>query len=123
MAEHPNVTLIRETNERVRREGPEVMAEILAEDVVWHEIGRTEPRHGVAELQTAMEGGDFEIDWNVHDIVGDDDHVVLLADATATRGGRTLAYRVAEIYHLKDGRITERWAFSDDTQAIADFFA
>jgi hypothetical protein len=25
-----------------------------------------------------------------------------------------------EISHVKDGKVTERWAFSDDTQAIAD---
>jgi hypothetical protein len=25
--------------------------------------------------------------------------------------------------HVADGKITERWAFSDDTQAITDFFS
>ena len=40
----------------------------------------------------------------------------------ASRGGHTLNYRVAEIYHVVDGLITQRWAFSDDTEAIARFF-
>ncbi len=39
------------------------------------------------------------------------------------RGGQTLTYRTAEIYHIRDGRVTERWAFSDDTAAITAFFA
>ena len=38
-------------------------------------------------------------------------------------GDRTLTYRTAEIYHMRDGKVTERWAFSDDTQRIIDFFA
>ena len=25
--------------------------------------------------------------------------------------------------HVVDGKVVERWAFSDDTQAIIDFFA
>jgi len=27
------------------------------------------------------------------------------------------------VYHVKDGKITERWALSDDTAAITEFFA
>jgi len=33
------------------------------------------------------------------------------------------AYRTAEIYHIRDGKVTARWAFSDDTAAINEFFA
>jgi ketosteroid isomerase-like protein len=47
----------------------------------------------------------------------------VLVNATATKGGRTFTYRAAEIYHIRDGKIAERWAFSDDTAAIAAFFA
>jgi hypothetical protein len=25
--------------------------------------------------------------------------------------------------HIRDGKVTERWAFSDDTQRITEFFA
>ncbi len=101
----------------------QAMAKYLADDVVWHEIGRAEPRRGIAELAAAAGAADYEIDWETHDILGNDDHVVVLGTATATRGDRTLTYRTAEIQHVKDGKITERWAFSDDTAAIIDFFA
>ena len=66
---------------------------------------------------------DFTMTGDTHDVVGNDDHTVALLSATATRGGKSFSYRVAEIYHLRDGKITERWAFSDDTAAIAAFFA
>jgi ketosteroid isomerase-like protein len=100
-------------------------ADALADDVEWHEIGRAEARHGKAALRDAMAGGaaDFEITARLHDIVGGDEHTVALVEATATRGGRTLTYRTAEILHIKDGKIVERWAFSDDTAAISAFFA
>lgn len=123
MAEHPNVTLAREANEAMQREGPQAMAGYLAEDVIWHEIGRAEPRHGIAELAEAGAAADYEITWETYDILGNDEHVVALGTATATRGGRTLTYRTAEIHRMEDGKVKERWAYSDDTAAIVDFFA
>jgi ketosteroid isomerase-like protein len=90
---------------------------------VWHEIGRAEPRNGKAELAASMPAwDDYNITWELHDLIANDDHVVGLGIATATHDGRTLVYRVAEIYHVSNGQVTERWAFSDDTKAIADFF-
>jgi uncharacterized protein len=122
MAEHPNVQLVRRANEAIARDGIAAMADYLADDVVWHEIGRSEPRHGKAELAAGMGAVDYEITFEAHDILGNDEHVVVLGDAHGTRAGKTLDYRVAEIYHLRDGKIIERWAFSDDTAAITAFF-
>ena len=101
----------------------EAAASYLADDVIWHEIGRAEPRRGKAELAASMGEVDYEITGQLHDIVGNDEHVVALIDATGTRGDHSLSYRVAEIYHIRDGKIIERWAFSDDTAAITEFFA
>ena len=123
MTEHPNVALARAITDEMERDGIMAMERYLADDVVWHEIGRAEPRRGKAELAASAGQMDYEIDWDLHDVLGNDDHVVLLGTATATRGGRSLTYRVAEIYHVRDGKVTERWAFSDDTEAITAFFA
>ena len=99
-----------------------VLESLLDDDIVWHEIGRAEPRRGKAELR-ALSDVDYRITGDVHDVLATDDHVVALVNATGTRDGRTLQYRTAEIFHVRDGRITERWAFSDDTAAITEFFA
>jgi uncharacterized protein len=99
---------------------------LMADDVVWHEIGRSEPRRGKEALRASAPGGgesDYTITGRTHDILASEDHAVVLVSATATRGGRTFDYRTAEIYHIRDGKVTERWAFSDDTAAIAAFFA
>ena len=127
MSEHPNVAIVRKLTEAFETGDPAVIArvgdELTADDVVWHEIGRKEPRRGKAELRAGMADIDYTITATTHDILANDDHAILLADAKATRGGRTLDYHVAEVYHIRDGRITERWATSDDTEAIASFFA
>ena len=49
--------------------------------------------------------------------------VRILIEVTARRGGETLTFRTVEIYEMRDGKIVERWAFSDDTEAIKRFFA
>ena len=132
MADHPNVALVRRAmqamNEMDVSKADQEMAVVdafMADDIVWHEIGRAEPRRGKDELRAAMMDGsrDYAIRYEVHDVVANDDHAIALGTATATRGGKTLEYRTAEIFHIRDGKATERWAFSDDTAAIVAFFA
>jgi len=123
MAEHPNVTIIRRLNDGLSSRDTSALEQLVADDVVWHAIGLAEPMRGKAGLRSAMGDVDYEITATVHDVLANDDHAVALIDATATRGGRTFKYRTAEIYHIRDGQISERWAFSDDTAAIVEFFA
>ena len=124
-SEHPNATLFRQGMEAFDRGDMQSFADLIADDVVWHQIG-AETLHGKQALAQSMPGG--EVDWQikteVHDVVANDEHVIALVEAHATRAdGRTLDYRTAEIMHIRDGKLTERWAFSDDTQRITDFFA
>ena len=125
MAEHPNATVVREMNEKMVAGDMEGAASRVADDVVWHEIGRAEPVRGKAALAASMgDFGGYDIKWDVHDITASDDHVIALGTAVATKpDGSSLTYRTAEIYHVKNGQVSERWAFSDDTKAITDFFS
>jgi ketosteroid isomerase-like protein len=102
----------------------EASFDVLADDVVWYEIGRAEPTRGKEALRQryAESMGDFEIQADAHDVVANDEHAIQLMDVTARRGDKTLQYRTAEIYHMADGKITARWAFSDDTARIVEFF-
>ena len=123
MEEHPNATAVRRAGEAMKRGDMQTMDAFLADDVIWHGIGRSEPLRGKDALRASMAGTDYEITFEIHDVVANDEHTIALGEATATRGGKTLKYRTAEIYHIKDGKATERWAFSDDTAAIIAFFA
>ena len=124
MDEHPNATILRDMADRMKAGDFEGASAILADDVEWHEIGRAEPTRGKQALaeRYAESVGDFEIRADMHDVVANDEHAVQLMNVTARRGDKTLAYRTAEIYHMKDGKITARWAFSDDTARIVEFF-
>lgn len=124
MTEHPNAQAARAALDAMNKGDMRAMADMLHDDVVWHEIGNPEPVRGKAALAARFAGGsDWQITASMHDVVANDEHVIVLAEATATRNGRTLKYRTAEITHVRDGKITERWAFSDDTAAITEFFA
>ena len=123
MSEHPNAAVIRRMNEAMASGDMQAAAGFVADDVVWHVIGRAEPYRGTAELAASMAGfANFAITYDVHDIVANDDHVIALGTARASRDGRSLTYRTAEIYHVRNGQVAERWAFSDDTAAINEFF-
>ena len=126
MPEHPNAVLLRQALEAFNRGDIQQFADLVADDVEWHQIGEPEVLHGKAALAASMPGegaADFEITADVHDVVANDEHTIALVNATGRRGGQTLEYRTAEIMHFRDGKVTERWAFSNDTEAIAKFFA
>ena len=109
MAEHPNVTTVRNSIGAMNSGDMQAMAEGLADDVVWHEIGNPNPVRGKAALAERWSSGglgEFEFSSSAHDVVGNDDHVVALAETTVRRGDRSLSYRTAEIFHVKDGKIT-----------------
>ena len=125
MADHPNAAKLRAASEAMERSG-DVMSqmEMLDDNVVWHEIGRDEPIRGKQALIERFSGmpADAAIKVETHDIVANDEHAIALVTATATMGDKELVYRTAEIYHMSDGKVTERWAFSDDTERINRFF-
>ncbi|HEX6300454.1 MAG TPA: nuclear transport factor 2 family protein [Acidimicrobiia bacterium] len=125
MAEHPNVARYREIHQKVQQGDFEAVLEALDDDVVWHQIG-AETLHGKGAVRESMsrmeEFGADAFDLDIHDVVGNDEHVVGLVETTVNTGDQSFTYRTAEIAHMNDGKVTERWAFSDDTQRIIEFF-
>ena len=65
----------------------------------------------------------WEITTDVHDVLANDEHAIALVTAIAKMDGKSFTYRTAEIYHVQDGKVTARWAFSNDTARINEFFA
>lgn len=123
MGDHPTAAAYRGAFEAFQAGDTNRFAASLADDVVWHEIGG-ETLHGAAAVADSMSGlAGFDVTIDLHDVLGNDEHVIALVEVTVKTGDGSFNYRTAEINHVADGKITERWAFSDDTAAIIDFFA
>ena len=118
-----NAAVVRALFDAFARRDLAAILAVVNDDVVWHYIGGAEPIRGKAAMVAMTGDREFTITTKVHDVLVSDDHAVALVEATATRGGRTFQYRTAEVCHMRDGKLVERWAFSDDTAAIVDFFA
>ena len=120
-----SVKLIRDSVDALNKGDVQAMADLLADDIEWHEIGRAEPIIGKEALAAryASAAPGWEISGELHDVLANDDHAIALVTATAGMGGRSFTYRTAEIFHIRDGKISARWAFSDDTARINEFFA
>jgi ketosteroid isomerase-like protein len=124
MSEHPNAAQYRMVMDRFAQGDTTAFEEAIADDVVWWQIGVEEPIRGKEALLASMQGMEgIDLKVEMHDVLATDDHVVGLVTATVTVDGEPFVYRTAEIAHVENGKVTERWAFSDDTQRIADFFA
>jgi ketosteroid isomerase-like protein len=124
MSDHPIAARYRELTAALDAGDMGAIADSISDDVEWWEIGASEPVRGKQALVDRMEAlSDFEISVSLHDVLSNDDHLIALLNVTARKGGESLDYRTAEIHHFNaDGQITQRWAFSDDTQAIIEFF-
>ena len=68
MSEHPNASLVRravqamtETDMSKAQEEMAVADAFMADDIVWHEIGRAEARRGKDELRAAMMDGSLNV--------------------------------------------------------------
>jgi ketosteroid isomerase-like protein len=88
MSEHPNAVMYRKMMQRFEEGDEDAFEEALADDVVWWQIGASDPVRGKkALLQTmrGMEGVDFHVD--VHDVLATDEHVVDLVTCHGPGGG------------------------------------
>ena len=124
MPEHPNATVYRRYLEMLGAGDVDGVAPMIANEVVWHEPGGTASIEGREALLGQMQAvtGHFDLDLVLHDVVANDDHTVALYEMIVEAEGKKLNARIAEIWHVSDGSVTERWAFTDDPGGFASFF-
>jgi ketosteroid isomerase-like protein len=132
MDEHPNVALVREMFSAMDRGDMAWLEQHIADDIVWH-VGGNSRSAGVYRGKDAvrqMMGGVASPDTmkaDVHDVVGNDDHTVVLGTASVTApSGASVEYNYVNVFHVADGMITEAWGMSEndaETDPIWDEFA
>jgi ketosteroid isomerase-like protein len=57
------------------------------------------------------------------DVLANDEHAVALMTARGERAGKQLTYKTAQVYHFRDGKITELWSYSADQDAADEFWS
>ena len=132
MAEHPNVTLVRDLFAAMDRGDTQWMEDHTSDDIVWHTGGNSRAagvrrgKDSVREMMGSMAGsGAMKAD--VHDVIGNDDHTVVLGTAVVTApSGKSVEYNYVNVFHFDDGMVTEVWGLAENdaaTDPIWDEFA
>jgi uncharacterized protein len=69
----------------------------------------------------ARSGGTIKI--TLHDVIGGDEHTVALHHEFAEGGGNRVDQNAANIFHVRDGRVSEVWELHDDPAGNAWLWA
>jgi uncharacterized protein len=128
--EHPNARLVREGFEAFERGDMDWMGEHLSDDIVWHVGGNSkwagtyEGKEKVLEFfmrqAQALGGGPPQVD--IHDVLGGDEHVVVLGTAHATSpGGQSAEWKYTQVFHIRDGKATEVWGMAENDAEVDPF--
>lgn len=119
MTDHPNAAMIRWALDTIRAGDAEAVKAIWADDIEWHQIGLREPIRTKDELFTHLAQEDSAgHEWRTHDVIGNEEHVVALTTDTVTIGGQMHEFRVARVYHVRDGKVVARWELYDDPRLL-----
>lgn len=128
MNEHPNAAIIRSAYEALEKGDVATFAALLDDDITWHEstpgfVGDYHGRDQVLGLlgKVFQETGVQFSHVAIHDLLANDAHTVILHDTTLTKNGRSLTAQYADIYHLRNGKITEHWHLAVDPKADEAF--
>ncbi len=130
MADHPNTTLLRNGYEAFGKGDMATLTDLFSEDVVWHVPGNN-PISGdhkgrdavfaVLAKVAELTGGTCKIE--LHDVLANDEHAVALTRATASRQGKQINVLESAIYHVRNGKVTEFWSFSQDQRLNEEFWS
>ncbi len=130
MAEHPNAVVFQRAFQAFTTGDMEKLAEVFAEDVVWHTAGRN-PVSGDFEGRDAAfqsfgllferSGGTYRPE--IHDVLANDEHTVAVLRASGQREGKTLDRNYVIVFHIAAGKIKEAWEADTDQAAWDEFWS
>jgi ketosteroid isomerase-like protein len=122
---HPNADLASRLHLAIVSADLDAMRELFAPDVIWHVAGRgplAADYQGIGAVLDLFgrlyDMADGTLAYDVHDVVADDVHAVVLLTVRASIAGRDLADKAAHVCHVLDGRVSEVWAYHWDQRGI-----
>jgi ketosteroid isomerase-like protein len=131
MAEHPNAERARRGYEAFASGDMDTVSEQMSDDIVWHVGGKNsisgdykgkEAVFGFLGRLVQETGGTLH--QEVHDVLANDEHVVVLLQTGAERNGVRSDQRAVDVMHVDaDGKIAEFWRFPEDSAAIDEMWS
>lgn len=127
---HPNEVVIRKLYDAASSGDAPTIQGLFAPTIAWHEAGKNPTSgdyKGIEEFMGffgkiyELSGGSFGIE--VHDVLANDEHVVGLVTASAQRSGKKWVANEVNVFHMKDGKITEFWNHPFDPYAKDEFWS
>lgn len=130
MGADENVAIVRRLADAYAAADIAAIDGLLADDVVFHVPGR-HPLAGtyrgkpevfgylgkVAATSESTDGG-----FDVHSVVGDDEHVVALVTGTIEHGGIRFVRPTVHVFHVNGQQVMEFWEASLDQHAEDEFW-
>jgi uncharacterized protein len=124
MSEHSNAAIVRSAYEAMEKGDMPSFVALLDDDILWHEstpgfVGSYRGRDQVLALlgsimqETGVQMGRISI----HDVLASDDHTVILHETELTKNGRAYTAQYCDVYHLRNGKLTEHWHLAVDPKA------
>jgi ketosteroid isomerase-like protein len=129
MSEHPWERIARRAWDAVSKSDVDALADVLAEDAVWHATGRGSHAgdyNGRAEIfdYLAGVGEDAErFDSTIDDVLVGKRYAAILFDVEGDRKGRSLSVGFVIVLRIEGERIAEVWSVPRDQLAVDEFWA
>ena len=127
---HPNEELLRKGYDAFSKGDMGTLRDIFDPNIKWHEPGKNPifgDYNGVDDVfgffgQIAeRSGGTFNLE--IHDIIANDTHGVVLATEKGERNGKKLDNKNVHVWHIQNGKTTEFWAQRSDQYAADEFWS
>ena len=127
---HPNADLLAAQLDALSRGDIATTMGFYSDDVVFHYPGRN-PLSGdyrgkgevLALLDKVMQLTNGSFRPEVHDILASDDHVAALVTVRAERDGAPVEWTSVDLFHLRDGKVSEHWVHEVDQDVVDQFWS
>jgi hypothetical protein len=129
MAEHPDAELLRQGYDAFSRGDLETVGALFDDAIEWHVTGGplvgtykgTQQVFGFFGQLFERSGGTFRLE--IHDMLANDEHVVVLLRERAEREGRVLDANAVHVWHIRERKAAEFWGIPADVDAFDRFWS
>ena len=125
---HPNAQVVTRGFQAFAEGDMATLRSLFADDATWHLSGRNKWSGDYTGPDAILEymGGvaaEVTIENELHAVLADDDHVVVLVNTSSSRQGEKFSGNNVYVFHVDDGKVTEAWIVARDQYAQDEFWA